>query len=108
MLILVSAFVLIWFKKENGCNWQKFIIPYGRMSLTNYISQSIIGVCIYYGFGLGLYRVTGATETLLIGLAIFTVQWVFSRYWLSCHKQGPLEYLWKQGTWIGSKSNKKK
>lgn len=108
MLILVSAFVLIWFKKENGCNWQKFIIPYGRMSLTNYISQSIIGVCIYYGFGLGLYRVTGATETLLIGLAIFTVQWVFSRYWLSCHKQGPLEYLWKQGTWIGSKNNKKK
>lgn len=108
MLILVSIFVLIWFKKENGGNWQKFIIPYGRMSLTNYISQSIIGVCIYYGFGLGLYRVTGATETLFIGLAIFTVQWIFSRYWLSCHKQGPLEYLWKQGTWIGSKNNKKK
>ena len=108
MLILVSAFVLIWFKKGDGCNWQKFIIPYGRMSLTNYISQSIIGVCIYYGFGLGLYRVTGATESLLIGVFIFTVQWVFSRYWLSGHKQGPLEYLWKQGTWIGSKNNKKK
>lgn len=105
MLILVSAFVLAWFKKENGYKWQNFIIPYGRMSLTNYISQSIIGVCLYYGFGLGLYRVTGSTVTLLIGLSIFTLQWLFSRYWLSGHKQGPLEFLWKKGTWIGSKKS---
>lgn len=108
MLILISVFVLVWFKKGDGYKWQNFIIPYGRMSLTNYISQSIIGVSLYYGFGLGLYCLTGATATLLIGLCIFTVQWFFSRYWLSCHKQGPLEYLWKKGTWVGSKTGRKK
>lgn len=100
MAILVSAFTLLWFEKENGYKWQQFIIPYGRMSLTNYISQSIIGVCIYYGFGLGLYSSTGATATLLIAILLFTVQLAFSRYWLNRHKQGPLEFLWRQGTWI--------
>lgn len=100
MAVLVSAFTLLWFKKGDGCRWQKFIIPYGRMSLTNYIFQSIIGVCIYYGFGLGLYTSTGATACIIIALFIFTVQWIFSRYWLARHKQGPLEFLWKKGTWI--------
>ena len=70
------------------------------MSLTNYISQSIMGVCIYYGFGLGLYSSNGATATLFIGLLIFTIQLIFSRYWLTLHKQGPLEFLWRKGTWI--------
>ena len=100
MAILVSAFTLLWFNRGEGYKWQRTIIPYGRMSLTNYISQSIMGVCIYYGFGLGLYNSTGATATILIGLAIFMIQLTFSRYWLSKHKQGPLEYLWRQGTWI--------
>ena len=100
MTILVSAFTLLWFKRENGYKWQQIIIPYGRMSLTNYISQSIMGVCIYYGFGLGLYSSTGATATLFIGLLIFTIQLIFSRYWLTLHKQGPFEFLWRKGTWI--------
>lgn len=98
--ILVSAFTLLWFNKIHGYRFQKFIIPYGRMSLTNYIIQSIIGVCIYYGFGVGLYQKTGSTATLLIALAIFTVQLFFSRYWLTKHKQGPLEYAWKKATWM--------
>lgn len=77
---------------------EQIVIPYGRMSLTNHISQSIMNVCIYYGFGLGLYKSTGATETLFTGLFIFTIQLIFSRYWLAHHKQGPLEFLWRKGT----------
>lgn len=103
MAILISAFTLLWFKKEAGYKWQNFIIPYGRMSLTNYITQSIIGVAIYYGYGLCLYRSTGAVATLLIGAAIFIFQLLFSRWWLSKHKQGPFEYLWRKATWMGYK-----
>lgn len=101
MAILVSLFTLVWFKKGgNGYSWQNLLIPYGRMSLTNYISQSIIGVTIYYGFGLSMYKYTGATETILIGAAIFAIQLLFSRWWIARHKQGPLEYLWRKATWI--------
>lgn len=100
MIVLVSIFTLLWFKKEVGYSWQSLLIPYGRMSLTNYITQSIIGVSIYYGYGLAMYKYTGATGSLLIALAIFTVQLIFSRWWLARHKQGPLEFLWRKGTWI--------
>ena len=100
MIILVSIFTLLWFKKEKGYGWQSLLIPYGRMSLTNYISQSIMGVSIYYGFGLAMYKYAGATASLLIALLIFTVQLIFSRWWLARHKQGPLEFLWRKGTWI--------
>lgn len=98
--VLVSLFTLLWFKKETGYSWQSLLIPYGRMSLTNYISQSIMGVTIYYGFGLSMYKYAGATASLLIALLIFTVQLVFSRWWLVRHRQGPLEFLWRKGTWI--------
>ena len=101
MVILVSIFTLLWFKKNSGYGWQSLLIPYGRMSLTNYISQSIMGVCIYYGFGLSMYRYAGATGSILIALCIFT-QLIFSRWWLARHKQGPLEFLWRKGTWIGT------
>jgi len=99
MAILVSGFTLLWFRKD-GYKFQRMIIPYGRMTLTNYITQSIIGVTVYYGFGLALYRVTGSTVCLLIGLIIFTVQLLFSRWWLSKYNQGPFEYIWKKGTWM--------
>lgn len=100
MVILVSLFTLLWFKKETGYSWQSLLIPYGRMSLTNYISQSVMGVTIYYGFGLSMYKYAGATASLLIALLIFTVQLVFSRWCLVRHRQGPLEFLWRKGTWI--------
>lgn len=100
MLILISSFTLSWFKKD-GYAIQRIFIPYGRMSLTNYITQSYMGVFIYYTMGLGLYKYTGATASVLIGLAIFTVQLIFSRYWLSKHNHGPFEYIWRKATWIG-------
>ena len=78
MVILVSVFTLLWFKKDTGYSWQSLLIPYGRMSLTNYISQSIMGVTIYYGFGLSMYKYAGATGSLLIALLIFTIQLIFS------------------------------
>lgn len=100
MSVLVSLFVLCWFGVERGYRFQRALIPYGKMSLTNYITQSIIGCTVYYGYGLGLWDKTGATLCLFTGIIIFLIQWMFSRYWLAHHKQGPLEYLWKRLTWI--------
>lgn len=101
--VLVAMFVLCWFHKGEGYRFQRSVIAYGRMSLTNYITQSVIGVAVYYHWGLGLYSVAGPTLSVLIGVAIFATQLAFSRYWLVHHRQGPLEAIWKRGTWIGSK-----
>ncbi len=99
MSILVSVFVICWFKAGDGYRFQKSAIAYGRMSLTNYIAQSIIGVAIYYHCGLGLYSSTGAVACLIIGMSIFCLQLWWSRKWLATHKQGPMEYVWKRLTW---------
>lgn len=107
MTVLVGAFTLLWFRMGDGCAAQRFIIPYGRMSLTNYIGQSIMGVAVYYHWGLNLWNSVGATGSVLIGVAIFLVQLQFSKAWLRSHKQGPLEWLWKRGTWYGSRSGQR-
>ena len=99
-LVLVSAFVLSYrfsdrFRKTvSGLRW------YGRMSLTNYICQSVIGVLIYFPIGLNLAPYCGYTVSLLIGIAVFLLQVLLSRWWLSRHRQGPLETLWHKWTWL--------
>ena len=97
---LVSLFLICWFGRGDGFRLQRMLIPYGRMSLTNYICQSIIGVAVFYHCGLGLYDKTGATACIAIAFAIVGLQLIFSREWLKKHKQGPLEYIWKRLTWI--------
>lgn len=104
MAVLVSAFILLWYNKGNGYCGQRFIIPYGKMSLTNYIGQSIFGVIIYYHFGLNLWCHTGVVETIGIACGIFLIQLAYSNWWLTYHRQGPLEYIWKKGTWLNSTS----
>lgn len=79
------------------------LAPYGRMSLTNYLSQSLLGAFLFYNWGLGLYRHTGITVCFLIGIGVFFLQFFFCRWWLRSHRQGPLEWLWKKATWISLK-----
>ena len=78
---------------------------YGRMSLTNYISQSVIGALIYFPFGLYLAPHCGYTVSLLIGIFTFLLQVRFCKWWLGRHRQGPmeLEYIWHKWTWINKK-----
>ncbi len=100
MALWVSVFVLLWFHAGDGYAFQRLSISYGRMSLTNYICQSIIGVVLFYNFGLGLYRCCGATLSMLIGVGVIVVQTCFSCWWLKGHAQGPLEWVWKKLTWL--------
>ena len=100
MAILVSGFVLLWFGRGSGMKFQRVFTPYGRMSLTNYIGQSLIGTFVYFGWGLSMYKYLGSTMSLLVGVDIFALQLFFSRWWLARRRQGPLESLWRKGTWI--------
>jgi uncharacterized protein len=99
MLILVSGFVSL-FQTNFFHRILNVFSPIGRMSLSNYIIQSIIGSFIYYGFGLGLYKYTGATYCILIGIVLAVLQGFFSAWWMKNHKQGPLETVWHYLTWI--------
>ena len=101
MLVMVSAFLLLYWINEG--RMQRILIPYGKMSLTDYVSQSIIGSFLYFGYGLGLYQYCGTTYSLLIGIAFFLLQLVFAHWWFRHFRRGPLETLWHRLTWIGKK-----
>jgi len=69
--------------------------PVGRMAFTNYIVQSLILGWIFYGYGLGWFGKIGLTAGLGLVFAIYIAQALFSRWWLTRFRYGPLEWLWR-------------
>ncbi len=99
MLILVSGGLMAYYRTRLQPLMDK-IIPYGRMSLTNYITQSIIGSALFYHWGLSLHDDLGITASLFAGMALFILQLAWCTWWMKRHTHGPLEYVWKRATWL--------
>jgi uncharacterized protein len=71
-------------------SWMK---PAGKMSLTIYISQSIIASMIFSPWGLGLFQEVQTWQVLLLAIGIWLGLVFFATYWLKKFQQGPLESL---------------
>ena len=80
-------------------NAMKPLVSYGRMGLTNYIVQSVTGVFIFSGFGLDWSHL-GVFLSVLVCLGFTAIQIAFSQYWLSGLRYGPMEWLWRTGTYM--------
>lgn len=76
--------------------WLAQLAPVGRMALTNYLMQSALGTLFFYGYGLGHWGMPRAQQLLYV-LAVFALQVLLSRWWLSRFRFGPIEWLWR---WI--------
>lgn len=99
MLCIVASFLLLYW--TCGGKVQRILAPYGRMSLTDYVSQSVIGSFLYFGYGLELHKVCGTTYSLLVGIVFLALQVAFAHWWFKHFKRGPLETVWHKLTWIG-------
>lgn len=71
----------------------------GRMSLTIYMMQSIVGTFIFYHYGLGLYGKIGVDTATGLAVGIYVIQLVFATIWFMLFKQGPIEAVWKRITY---------
>ena len=103
LLLITSATVSAWYAFGAVRNVLHHLCIFGRMSLTNYLLQSIIGSLIFCGYGLACYRLVGITYAVLIGLAMVVVQYLFCRHWFKNHSRGLLEGLWRKLTWLRSR-----
>jgi uncharacterized protein len=74
------------------------LAPQGRMALTNYLMQTLIGVFTFSGLGFGLQSLGPAAWTLF-ALAVFAMQVVLSTIWLNYFQYGPMEWVWRQLTY---------
>lgn len=102
MMFIVAGITLLYYK-TSAKNWLIRIAPYGKMSLTNYLGQSIIGAAIFYNWGLGLWNICGHTASFLLGVVFIILQFIFCTWWIKHHKRGPFEQLWCTATWFGKK-----
>ena len=72
----------------------------GRMALTNYLLQSMIGLVLFTSVGFSLYESLSPITCLVIAFASFILQSIFSRLWLSHFQYGPFEWLWRCGSYM--------
>ena len=90
----MAGLCLLFLKSKDGALWRWLAAP-GRMALTNYIGQSVIGMLLFYGTGFALGASVGLSTTEVIALCVFLFQMLFSRLWLACCQFGPLEWIWR-------------
>ena len=77
-------------EKPRLVEWMK---PAGKMSLTIYISQSVITAWIFSSWGLGLFQELQTWQVLILALGIWLLLANLATIWLNKFKQGPLEQL---------------
>ncbi len=93
-----GAFAHLWTHPRWQRSLQHLAIT-GRMALTNYVTQNLMGVLLFYGYGLALMGSVPYATIPLFGGVILALQWVFCRWWLTRSAQGPLEFLWRKATY---------
>lgn len=71
----------------------------GRMALTNYLAQSLIGAGVFFGWGLGYYATLTRWQLWLVALGVWAVQLLWSPWWLARFRFGPAEWLWRTLTY---------
>ncbi|MBA3930082.1 MAG: hypothetical protein C0521_10915 [Xanthomonas sp.] len=83
--------------------WQRplgWLVPVGRMALTNYLMQSLVCTWIFYGYGLGYFEQLPRAWHPVFALALFGLQVLVSHLWLSRFRFGPMEWLWRSATYL--------
>lgn len=74
------------------------LAPLGRMSLTAYLTASVLGQLIFYGWGFQLIGQTGTLAVLLLSIGIVFVIGGFAHLWFRHFAYGPWEWLWRSLT----------
>ena len=99
VVFFISGLTLLMYRRS----WQKLLYPMaavGKMALTSYIAQTVFGLLLFYGIGFGLYGKTSPGTNFLIAIGFFVLQVFFSRWYLQYFNYGPLEWLWRSGTYL--------
>lgn len=82
---------------------RNFFASLGKLSLSNYLMQSIVCTTIFYGYGLKQFGELGVAIGVLIALALYIIQGLISYWYVNYVKQGPVEFILRQWTYLGRK-----
>ena len=98
-LILISVFIIL-YKRLKPQKWLAKFAPYGKMALTNYFFQSIVGTFFLFGWGLGYMGQLRNVYTFGLAILVIAGQMLVSKWWLKRFQYGPMEWLWRSATFL--------
>ena len=81
-----------------------YFATYGKMTLTNYMMQSVISFFVFRGIGLRLYSTLPFYFYFVFAIVLYALQVLLSHWWLKRYNYGPLEWLWRSLSGTKSKS----
>ncbi len=94
MFAIMSA--ICWLYISGKLKWFfKSLQMVGRMTLTNYIIQNLLGLLLFSGFGFGLLHKLPFYSYILLAVVIYILQIYSSKWWLSKYQYGPVEWIWR-------------
>ncbi len=70
----------------------------GRLSLTVYIAQSLIGTGLFYGYGLALWGQVGRAGQVVLCVLVLAIQLRIAQWYVTKFAYGPVEWIWRWGT----------
>ncbi|MFC9437288.1 DUF418 domain-containing protein [Nocardia sp. NPDC057030] len=76
------------------------LAPAGRMAASNYITQSIVLMVIYTGYGFALADKIPPAGVIAIALLTYAAQLTLSTWWLRTHRYGPVEWALRAATYL--------
>lgn len=97
----ISLFVFALQKAKNKNNVLFNVLSYtGQIPLTNYFVQYAIMTMIMAPYGLNLNGMLFSQYLLLLSIAVFSLQVLFSVFWTKRFVYGPMEWLWRSLTYL--------
>lgn len=100
MTFFYGSTIILLFHYKKASRLLTYMANMGKMSVSNYLAQSIITTTIFYAYGFGLFGKIGYFFGILLTIGIYTIQLFVSTYWLQKYRMGPIEYAWRMGTYL--------
>lgn len=94
----MAGICLLYLRSRDLPIWKLLAAP-GRMALTSYIGQSVLGMFIFYGIGLGFGASVGLAGTELVALGVYVAEVLVALLWMRNFSFGPLEWIWRMLTY---------
>ena len=100
-LLLTGAWfvsVWCWTRGDRFIALRTRVASAGRVSLSAYLSQTLIFTTVFYGYGLGKAFQWGPFAVCCFAVMLYLTQLVVCHWWCQRFRLGPMEWLWRSLT----------
>lgn len=94
-MLFVASSILWLYINQQAKTFFNALATIGKMTLTNYMIQNLIGLIVFSGVGFAVWNTQPIWFYVVLAIVVFTAQVYFSKWWLSRYQYGPIEWIWR-------------